>query len=264
VFDFNAKLGHWPYRPVKGLADLLKAMDHYGIERAAVSSLSAVHYLNPQDGNDELVKLIEPHRDRLIPFAVLRPNFTGWEDDLRRCFDKLGAKGVVVYPNYHGFELLDPKLLRLMAEASSRRFPVCVQTCLEDIRRQFRENKVQDVSPAVVGDFARAYPDVSIVALGLKFGQPQQMGEPLPANLFFDTSNYESTGEIEFAVEHFGPGKILFGTNYPLFNSLANINKLRFAAISAEARTMISQSNAERLFPNPPWNGGRGDVPSLR
>ena len=70
MIDFNAKLGHFPYRPVEGLEALLRAMDRHGVEMALVSSLQAVFSLNPQDGNDELAAALAPHRDRFHLYAV--------------------------------------------------------------------------------------------------------------------------------------------------------------------------------------------------
>jgi hypothetical protein len=245
MFDFNVKLGHWPYRPVRGLDALLDAMNELGVERAAVSSLNAVHYLNPQDGNVELVRCIENHRNRLIPFAVIRPNFTGWETDLGVCLNQYGMKGIVLYPNYHEFDLADPAMDTLMSMAA---VPVCVQAGLEDPRRQFRPYKIPEVSAADIGALARAYPAISVIALGLKWGQPQQAGEPLPENFCFDTSNYETMGELEFAVEHFGAEHILLGSNFPLFNPRANAGKVRAAAIGESARNAIAGGNARRIL----------------
>ncbi|HOZ45410.1 MAG TPA: amidohydrolase family protein [Candidatus Hydrogenedentes bacterium] len=248
MFDFNAKLGHWPYRPVRGLDALLAAMDARGVERAAVSSLDAVHLFNPQDGNDALDRVIAAHRDRFVPFAVLRPTITGWFDDLRRCVDSYGMRGLVLYPNYHRYELTDAALAPLMAEAAQRELPVCVQSGLEDPRRQFRPYKVDAVPPEAIGSFARAYPEVTIVALGLKIGQPELAGDPLPDNFYFDTSNYETMGELEAAVPRFGVDRILLGSNFPLFNPLANVAKLARAGIDEAARDAIGKGNAERIL----------------
>jgi len=248
MFDFNVKAGHWPYRPVRRLDAYLEAMDEYGIQHAVVSSLNAVHYLNPQNGNQELAEASAHHRDRLTPFAVLRPNFTGYVDDLAQCADDLGMKGLVLYPNYHEYALADPALETLMIEAARRAWPVCVQAGLEDPRRQFRQHKVAEVPAADIGDFARAYPDVPVVALGLKVGQPESAGEPLPHNFLFDTSNYETLGEMESAVERFGADRILLGSNFPLFNPSANVDKLRQAALAEADRDAIAGGNARRLL----------------
>jgi predicted TIM-barrel fold metal-dependent hydrolase len=248
VFDVNAKLGHWPYRPVKGLDELLRQMDRHGIERAAVSSLHAVFYFNPQDGNDELANAVAGHRDRLVPFAVLRPNFAGWQDDLARCADDYGMRGVVLYPNYHRYGLDEPSTGELAKLCAARRLPLCVQAGLEDPRRQFDREIVLEVSADAIGSLARAHPEVTVLALGLKIGQPERVGEPLPENFFFDLSNYEHMNEIEKAVERFGAEKMLFGTNFPLFNVQANVDKLRLAAIGDRDRECIARGNAERLL----------------
>jgi len=248
MIDFNAKLGHWPYRSVKGLDDLLRSMDRHGIERSVVSSLNAVFYLNPQDGNEEIARWVQPYRDRLIPFAVLRPDFSDWASDMMRCLDEYGMKGVVLYPNYHRYDLSDPVLAPLMEMAEERGVPVCVQAGLEDPRRQFGREIVPDVSPEAIGDFARSYPRTHVAALGLKIGQPEAVGEPLPENFFFDTSNYEKTGELEAAVARFGARRILFGTNFPLFCPMANLHKLRLADLEEKDRQGIAGGNASRLL----------------
>ncbi|MBI4558443.1 MAG: amidohydrolase family protein [Candidatus Hydrogenedentes bacterium] len=248
MIDINAKLGHWPYRPVPGLDDLLRAMDSLGIERACVSSLDAVFYLNPQDGNDELVTWVQPHRNRLIPLAVIKPTFRAWREDLRRCFEEYGMRGVVLYPNYHRYELTSSSLHDLMETSIARSVPVFLQAGLEDIRRQYDRERISEVPAAQIGQVARAFPAAKVIALGLKIGQPEQMGQPLPDNLFFDTSNYEKMGELEFAVEHFGPGRIFFGTNFPLFNARANTDKLRLANLDETARGKIGKENARHLL----------------
>lgn len=256
MIDFNTKLGHWPYRPVRGIDALLETMDVFGIERTVVSSLSAVHYFNPHEGNEELIRAVDAHRDRLISFAVLKPNFAGSLEDLETCLSEYGMKGLVLYPNYHRFSLDEPGLEPFMARAAAAGLPVCVQSGMEDPRRQYDREIIDQVPPEAIGGFARRYPEVSVVALGLKWGQPEQLGDPWPENCFFDTSNYETMGELEQAVAQFGAerrgyaaGRILFGTHFPLFAPLANIDKLRCAALTDTERHAIAHANAESLLP---------------
>ena len=248
MIDFNAKLGNFPYRPVKGVQALLNAMDAHAVDRAVVSSLSSAFFLNPQDGNEELVRLIEPHRDRLIPFAVLKPNFTAWEDDLERCLDEFRMAGVVLYPNYHRYHLNGGLLDPLMHEAAQRSFPVCVQAWLEDPRRQFGREIIAPVEAAEIGDLARAYPEATVVGLGVRIGQPAQIGDPLPDNFYFDTSNYERMNELEDWVGQSGPEKMLFGSNFPLYNYLANVDKLAKADLKPEDKDTIAGETARRIL----------------
>jgi len=248
MIDFNAKLGQWPYRPMRGIEALLETIEAFEMEWAVVSSLSAVHYLNPHDGNEELAKLIEPHRDCLIPFAVLKPHFALCEKDLEKCVAEYGMKGLVLYPNYHQFDLTDPSLRPLMEQAGAYGLPVCIQVGLEDPRRQFDRPLVPEVAAETVGAFARQYPEIQVVVLGLKFGQPEKMGESLPPNLKFDISNYEHLGELEYAVQQFGASCLLFGTNFPLFTPSATIEKIRCAVLSEGDRRLITHLNARHLL----------------
>ena len=114
---------------------------------------------------------------------------------LAECADGLGMKGLVLYPNYHEYALADPALEPLMTEAARRGWPVCVQAGLEDPRRQFRAHKVAEVPAAEIGDLARAYPEVKVVALGLKVGQPESAGEPLPDDFDEETTDVETDEE---------------------------------------------------------------------
>lgn len=251
MFDVNAKVGHWPFRPVKGIDGLLKDMDATGIDEALISSLHGVFYLNPQDANEELAKHVAGRRNRLTPLAVLRPNFAGWEDDLARCVDEFGMRGVVLYPNYHRFELTDPALDAMAELAQVWALPIFIQVGLEDPRRQFDREIVLDVLPEKIGEFARRHPETSVVALGMKVSHPERAGVPLPDNLLFDLSNYETMGDVEGAVERFGAEKLLFGTNFPLFNVRANVDKLRLAMIEESERRLIADANVRRLMQKP-------------
>lgn len=248
MFDFNCKLGHWPYRPVKSLRALLDVMDRLGIGRAAVSSLNAVHYMNPQDGNDEVAAWTAPQRERLIPFAVVRPGFALWQEDLDVCLGVHGMRGVVLHPNYHRYTLDDPRLAPVMACAEQRGIPVCVQMGLEDARRQYDHEIIGDVPPEELRRFAETYPGVNVVALAVKLGQVRALGDTPPPSLHFDISNIETMGCLAPVLELLAAERLLFGTNFPLFNAQANVDKLAKSGISDAARQAIAEGNARRLL----------------
>ncbi len=248
MIDFNTKLGHFPYRPVEGIEDLLRAMDAHGVERAVVSSLNAIFYFNPQDGNEDLAKLIAPHRERFIPFAVLKPTFSGWRHDLARCVDELGMAGLVLHPSHHQYDPAGEDTAALMAAAEGRGLPVCVQAWVEDPRRQFDRAIIDPLPVEPIVELARTHLRVPVVGLGLRIGQPEQVGDTLPDNFYFDTSNYEHMNGMEKALEQFEQERILFGTNFPLYNYRANVDKIALADIPDVAKTAITTENARRVL----------------
>ena len=76
IIDVNAYLGHFAFRRLRhhSASGLLARMDSKGIDKAVVSSASAITYRNPQAGNEDVGAEVAPHRDRLIPFAVINPS----------------------------------------------------------------------------------------------------------------------------------------------------------------------------------------------
>ena len=103
IIDVNAYLGHWPFRQLRHntASGLLKLMDKNGIDKAIVSSINAIFYKNCHSGNEELAAETKAHRDRLIPFATLNPEYPGWEDDLKHCHEDFGMTGLRLLPHYH-------------------------------------------------------------------------------------------------------------------------------------------------------------------
>ena len=87
IIDTNAYLGSYAFRQIRHSTApaLLGLMDEKGIDRAMVSSAAAITYRNTQSGNEEVAAAVAPHRDRLIPFAVINPAYAGWKDDLKIC-----------------------------------------------------------------------------------------------------------------------------------------------------------------------------------
>ena len=121
LIDVNAYLGHFAFRHLRynTAEELLKLMDEKEIDKAIVSSASAITYRNAQSGNEELFEEVKGHEDRLIPFAVINPAYAGWEDDLRMCHE-LGMRGLRLYPKWHNYNLTDICCIELIEAAVER------------------------------------------------------------------------------------------------------------------------------------------------
>jgi hypothetical protein len=68
-------------------------------------------------------------------------------------------------------------------------------------------------------------------------------------NVWLDTtsSTYDS-GMMEMAVRRLGAGRILFGTDMPLLDPFAGVQKIRSAFLTEEEKTLILGGNLERLL----------------
>ena len=121
LIDTNAYLGPFAFRRLRHNTpdELLRLMDAKGITKAVVSSAAAITYRNAQSANEDLAESVRPHRDRLIPLAVINPFYAGWKDDLKICCEVFGMRGLRLYPKWHHYELTDPCSLELVQLATS-------------------------------------------------------------------------------------------------------------------------------------------------
>jgi aminocarboxymuconate-semialdehyde decarboxylase len=75
---------------------------------------------------------------------------------------------------------------------------------------------------------------------------------PLPASayikrMYTDTVSPQAAG-IRFAVEYFGTDHVLFGSDYPCWNSEESLKFFAEAGLSAGAKEKVFSTNARRLF----------------
>ena len=98
--------------------------------------------------------------------------------------------------------------------------------------------------------FARRFPDVQIIMAhltGIGFrGVLEAKDSP---NLFVDTSGgFPEEGLIEFAVEHLGADRVLYGSDLPIRENSDTIGRILGANLSAADRRKLLFTNTARLL----------------
>ena len=255
IVDTNAYLGHFAFRQLRHntATELLRLMDEKGIDKAMVSSASAITYRNTQPANDELAAAVEPHRDRLIPFAVINPFYAGWQDDLKICHEQFGMKGLRLYPKWHNYALSDRCCLDLIHEATDRSMIVSIPIRVEDYRQRSWLVDVPDIPLGEIVDLVKACPKARFILLnGIGYtGSPLgKKDNDLPANYYIEISRLSATlaNEIGTLVSRLGAERIVFGSGMPFKYPDPALVKLEVLDASAEAKDKITAGNAERLF----------------
>jgi predicted TIM-barrel fold metal-dependent hydrolase len=256
IIDVNAYLGHFAFRRLRhNTADsLLKLMDERKIDRAVVSSASAITYRNVQSGNEEIDAEVRAHRDRLIPFAVINPAYVGWDDDLKVCHEQFGMRGLRIYPAWHNFKLSDPRCLELVHAASARHMMVSIPIRVEDHRER---SWLVDVPDLVLDDLAgliRSCPDARFLLLsGLGYVRSAlgRADNGLPANYRIEISRMSALldNEIGQLMTSLGPDRLVFGTGMPLNYPDPALLKVEVLTASPEQKEKILWRNAAEWLP---------------
>jgi predicted TIM-barrel fold metal-dependent hydrolase len=255
IIDTNAYLGPYAFRQLRCQtpAELLSLMDRKGIDRAVVSSASAITYRNAQSGNEEVAAAVKPHRDRLIPFAVINPFYAGWQDDLKICHEEFGMTGLRIYPKWHNYSLTGESCLDLVHAATGRKMVVSIPIRVEDYRQRSWLVDVPDVPLAEIAALVGACPDARFMLLngsgfaGSRLGRKESQ---LPANYVIEISRLSAllANEIGRLLETLGPDRVVFGSGMPFNYPDPALLKLEVLAAGEEEKEKIRWKNAAALL----------------
>jgi hypothetical protein len=260
IVDAHAYLGQWfPRRLTQNTAEeLLALMDQVGIRGAVVGSASGIMYRNCQSGNEELAMEIEGHRDRLVPFGVINPNYVGWEEDLRWCVDALGACGVRIYPQYDDYRLSDACCAELCSACREHDLTIAVSQRVEDYRQK---REVLCYSDLVLDEMARLFqehPDVTFMVLngsGFPASRLVTDASGLPPNYVVEISRPSVfiRKELQAIAQAIGADRLVFGSGMPIATPGPALIKLEHLPVSESERAGVAGANLVGLLGLSGW-----------
>ncbi|MCE5345513.1 MAG: hypothetical protein LLG13_04380 [Bacteroidales bacterium] len=258
LIDINAYVGHWPFKQLKHntCATMLENMDRFGVELSVISNLNGIFYKDTQAANEELYKEIKSNRkfsSRFIPFAVINPIYSGWQNDLEACSKRLGMKGVCLYPLYHDYEITDPACVELVKRARDRGMIVSFAHRIVDSRQRSwmdisKEMSLKDIMPII-----REVPDAKyfVVNAANSITVSEEDTEILKkTDMLFDTSGriLSNLGEM---LKRYGQDKFAFGTHSPILDylcGLLRIESLYEREADAKTKQLLRSGNAKRIL----------------
>jgi len=258
LLDINSYVGHWPFQQLKynSCETLLERMDKFGVNVSVISNLNGVFYKNTQAANEELydeIKSAKRFHYRFIPFAVINPIYAGWKNDLETCINKMGMKGIRLYPTYHDYDLTDPSCIELVKIARDLDLPLAFSLRMVDSRARSwidiqKEWALKDIIPIV-----KAVPDARYLVLNIANSTELDNEETAlikNSNIIFDTSGRAITNLGEL-LKIFGKDKFSFGTHSPILDYLTGqlrIESLRSAEADEATKELLRFGNAKRIL----------------
>ena len=194
----------------------------------------------------------------LTPIGTINPNWPDWEEDLRRCHERHGMRGLRLYPAYHGYTLDHPEFARMLGEAAKRGMLVQVALRLEDERVHHPAIDVPAVNAAPLSELLKKLPQAKVQLIN---SAGPLLGNSLPAlvretQITFDIAATEGNGGVGRLIEGTNPSyrgaipveRLVFGSHAPYFPCESSLLKLFESPLSFEQLEKLLSANARRLI----------------
>lgn len=193
--------------------------------------------------NRYIAKIVEQSDGLMTGLGTLHPE----SDDIKSDFDELislGLKGVKIHPDIQGFKLDDYRCLKFY-ELCEGRIPILAHT--GDKRYDFSNTN-------------RLIPLLDIftdlVFIGAHFGGWSVWNEATEQlkgykNLYVDCSSSFYAMDKDNAkklIEEYGADRVLFGTDYPMWNPKSELDYFYSMGLSEEDNKKILHDNAIKVF----------------
>lgn len=251
--DVNVSLFQWPCRrlPLDRTEALVAKLREHGFTEAWAGSFEGILHRDIGAVNERLAEECRRSGGGLLqPIGSVNPALPDWEEDLRRCQEKHGMRGIRLHPNYHGYTLADPRFARLLAMAAERGLLVQIALLMEDTRTHINLMRVPDVDPAPLADLLPKTPRARVVLLNSGKALPR-LPERLIANrgLYHDIARVEGSGEVARVMRALPPGSLLFGSHAPFFIFESALIKIDEAGLGPEDVRALLADNARALLP---------------
>jgi len=180
--------------------------------------------------NDQVATHVRRAADRLIFFASVDPGQPDHLQELERCHQDLGCKGLKLAPIYQGVHPLDPRYRTIYAYCQKHGLPILIH-----MGTTFSSGTpLEYARPAHMDQVAIDFPDLKIVLAHL--GHPWE-GETIAAirrnaNLYADISAlyyrpWQFYNSMRLLVEYHSEGKVLFGSDFPFTTTEQSLQGLR-------------------------------------
>lgn len=250
IFDCHGHFGEFNgfYIPNTSAEKIVEVLDKVGINKVAISTFA--------DGlpfGNEIVanQAVSSHPDRFIGYSRVNGNYPEiMRDELTRCFDEFGFKGIKLHP-YCDQVLPSAQGYRPAWEfANERNCSVLIHTWGS---LRYSDPLLEFCFPSKFEQIAKDYPDANLI-LGHSGGEYDGVLEAIEVakafpNVYLDTASSRLyPGVIEMMVKEVGADKVLYGSDIPFLSAVPQIGKVVNANISEEDKRKILGLNTAKLF----------------
>ena len=255
TIDTNVYLGNWPFRslPIQTPKAMAKKLRDAGITKAWVGHFDALLHRDLDAVNARLAAVCRSIEGRpFVPFGSVNPAHPGWRETLRRCHEVHRMTGIRLHPNYHDYQVDDPRFIELLADARQRDLLVQIAVRMEDTRTQHPKVVVPDVAVEplveVLADFKGDRPRVQLINALRSVRNPLLLKRLADRGVHFEIAMLEGAAAVAQLGETLPAAQVEFGSYAPFFYLESALLKLVEAGTVAGDEIALRCHNAENLL----------------
>lgn len=224
------------------VGSLLKLGEEAHVDRFLVHSV-ATSPAQVSSINDFIIRSVKSYPDKFVGFCAMHQDYEDFEKELERVKAE-GLIGIKLHPDFQKFNIDDEKLFPLYEAAAALKLPILFH--MGDIRYEY--------SKAVrLYNVINRFPKLTVIAAHLGgYSEWDVAADVLKGTgIYADTSSSLKWLEPEHArklFECYGMDRILFASDYPMWEPEAELERLSRIPLSEEEKQLILWDNAKRLF----------------
>src|SRR5579884_1788300 len=179
--------------------------------------------------NDDTAAFVHAYPDKLIGFMSVHPFDPGVLDEIERCTQDLGLRGIKLGPNYQNFDPVGEEAFRVYRRAEELGLPILFHPGTSPV--QFAD--LDFAHPRHIDRVAMAFPNLKMIQAHM--GHPWQVDcfvvirkhpnvyADISANFYRPWSYYNA---LRLATEWNVLHKLLFGSDYPIVTPRETLDAL--------------------------------------
>ena len=251
--DVNVSLSRWPLRrlPSDEPEHLVSQLRAHGVTQAWSGTFDGLLHKDLRAANARLAADCRRYGDGLLlPFGSINPTLPDWEEELQRCVNQHGMRGIRLHPDYHGYDLDNARFERLLQRAVQFDLIVQLVLVMEDERMMHGRLRVEPVALERLPAIVRRTSGLRLVLLNSQRTlRNPLLSELLQAgNVSVDLAMLEGVGGLENLLAQTPAEQVLFGSHFPLFYFESAKLKLQESLLTNDQTRALCFENAARLL----------------
>lgn len=225
------------------VSDLLKVGADAGIDHFLVQSVATTPK-QVKSINEFIAREVAEKPQKLTGLGTLHPDSVDMAGDVAHIIE-LGLKGVKLHPDIQAFAIDDKRCLKIYELCEKYNLPILMHT---------GDNRYDYSNPNRLLPVLKAYEGMTVI--GAHLGGYSIWQEACEAycgikNFYVDCSssmpwlNKKETLEI---IRSYGADRVLFGTDYPMWNPKAEIESILSIGLDENEILSILNINAKKVF----------------